>query len=533
MPERLTPRSAVRSLLLPEFRSDEPLNQVGVTDYVPDAERKRWLSRITSGPNAAIIAAVAFVFWLGPQYGLFDFLLPFVFAWCHLLRDFLLFLETGAGSAPVAAFVEAAGRINGWLVGGVLFCGFYLWGLVRAYVQPTHVSWTDRGLFVLSRAARGMSGVVDSIDWHDVQAVELRRPRGARSASRCRIVLRAANRRISLCVGDLVEPGGLDRLVAAIKERVPAGKMARELVEFTDPPAIQESYTELWLKEWAAPPQRRSLKPLDAGRELDGGRYRILEKLGGGGQGTVYLAAVSGQARLAGDLPEVVALKEFVLPVFPDPEVRRKAAARFQSEADLLARIEHPAIVRMLDVFVEDHRAYLVLERASGRTLRALVRECGALEEKEVLSLARQMCDILIYLHGLAPPVVHRDFAPDNLMVCREGNLKLIDFSVATQQAETVTGTVVGKPNYVPPEQFRGKPVTQSDIYALGATLYFLLTAREPEAISAQHPRQAAAGVSERLDAIVARATAPAAAERYVSAEDLRAELDRCAAELS
>ena len=141
------------------------------------------------------------------------------------------------------------------------------------------------------------------------------------------------------------------------------------------------------------------------------------------------------------------------------------------------------------------------------------------------MGLAAQMCSILTYLHELAPPVVHRDFTPDNLILNKKGTLKLVDFNVAQQTELTTTGTVVGKHAYIPPEQFRGKPTTQSDIYALGATLFYLLTGQDPEPITASHPRAVQANTSEALDLIIARATALDTTVRYKSAVELSADL--------
>ncbi len=90
-----------------------------------------------------------------------------------------------------------------------------------------------------------------------------------------------------------------------------------------------------------------------------------------------------------------------------------------------------------------------------------------------MISLALQMCEILKYLHDQEPPVVHRDFTPENLILGTDGTLRLIDFNVAQtlDQAASTTGTVVGKPSYLAPEQFRGEPMPSSDVYSMGATL--------------------------------------------------------------
>ena len=196
------------------------------------------------------------------------------------------------------------------------------------------------------------------------------------------------------------------------------------------------------------------------------------------------------------------------MPVFPDARVRKSVAEKFQAEAHMLSCIDHPQIVKLYDVFVEDHRAYLVMERITGKTLKRLVDGEGALAESDVIAFARQMCEILHYLHTQDPPVIHRDFTPDNLMLSDEHKICLIDFSVAQQIEINITGSVVGKHLYMAPEQFRGKSTVSSDIYSFGATLSFLLTGQEPEAIAVSRPRQLVPTVSAQLDALVSGCTA-------------------------
>jgi serine/threonine-protein kinase len=139
------------------------------------------------------------------------------------------------------------------------------------------------------------------------------------------------------------------------------------------------------------------------------------------------------------------------------------------------------------------------------------------------------MCDALTQLHSLNPPIVHRDFTPDNIVLSpgapgEEGNdsIKIIDFMVAQQNEESATGTVVGKHAYLPPEQFRGNANTQSDIYALGCTLHFLLTGQEPEPLTTSHPIIINDTVSGGMEEIVARATELECEDRFKSAEQVK-----------
>jgi serine/threonine protein kinase len=136
-----------------------------------------------------------------------------------------------------------------------------------------------------------------------------------------------------------------------------------------------------------------------------------------------------------------------------------------------------------------------------------------------------QLCDILAHLHGQSVPVIHRDFTPENIMIGANNFTTLIDFNVAKQLQSTATKTVVGKHSYIPPEQFRGKATPQSDIYALGATMYFMLTGEDPEPISSSHPQEQNKNVSPALDALVARATAIDTQNRYPDITTLKSDL--------
>jgi serine/threonine-protein kinase len=259
------------------------------------------------------------------------------------------------------------------------------------------------------------------------------------------------------------------------------------------------------------------------GEKLFGGRYEVIAELAAGGQAIVYEALDFGGNGGSKSVPRNVVLKEFVLPAHAGVSVRGRVLENIQREAKLLKSLKHPNIVKLLDFFVDDERAYLVLERIRGSNLKQLVEDKGALEEGQVVMFALQMCEILGYLH--ANNVVHRDFTPDNLILGHGDILKLIDFNVARQRENDSTKTVVGKHSYIPPEQFRGKAVPQSDLYAAGGTLHFLLTGLEPEPITSSQPRQFNAAISVELNRIVSKATALELGHRYPSCVELRADI--------
>jgi len=276
-------------------------------------------------------------------------------------------------------------------------------------------------------------------------------------------------------------------------------------------------FTELWLHQFSTANIRQRQGILAKGTALKGNQYIVHGVLGGGGQGNAYLAS---RAVIDG---EAVVLKEYIMPVYQGSSVLQKLTEKLQREAEILARLDHAGIVKLYDCFVEDYRGYLVLEYAHGRSLKELVQAEGAQNEKFVRHIATQLCAVLTYLHDFYPPIVHRDLTPDNIMLDGDSRVKVVDFNVARQLENASGATVVGKHAYIPPEQFRGRPSIQSDIYALGATLFYLLTGEEPEPLSQSWPTK----VTPALAELVARATALELSQRYDSAGELLQDLLR------
>lgn len=383
--------------------------------------------------------------------------------------------------------------------------------------QPTHLEFTSMG-FSAFRWLGDRKWQSKEFLWSELAAIELNECRTKTQArfSELEFVLKSGQS-VKLNLSAIVSQEDRWTILKAIERWAPNISRQAEAVEALQPP-MEHSYTELWLQALLAPPQRDRLNPLPEGTILCNHRYKVANALGVGGQGAAYKAL-----DIEGD--QVIVLKEFLLPIYVDISVRKSVLDCFEREARILTRLNHNQIVKLIDFFVEDHRAYLVLEHIEGVTLAQLVIDKGPLPEKRVSELAKQMCTILNYLHNIEPPIVHRDFTPENLILRRDGLLKLIDFNVARQVESNATGSVVGKPAYLPPEQFRGQAVCQSDIYSMGATLFFTLTGKQPEPISVSHPRTELNTISEQMDTIVARATAINLQERYSDCDQILLDL--------
>jgi serine/threonine protein kinase len=226
--------------------------------------------------------------------------------------------------------------------------------------------------------------------------------------------------------------------------------------------------------------------PLPVGTPLQGGRYQIIGQLGQGGMGAVYLAK---DMELFGRLCVVKQMRPF----FASQSERRKAEEDFQREAEVLARLNHPGHPRIPEVygyFVEGIDQYLVMKYIEGESLeRRLERLKRPLAEADVVRCAQEVSEALVYLHSRKPqPVIHRDIKPANIIVDPEDRVWLVDFGLARAAVSSGARVMVaggktvaaGTPGYTPLEQWQMQPTPKSDIYALGATMHHLLTARDP-----------------------------------------------------
>jgi serine/threonine protein kinase len=263
---------------------------------------------------------------------------------------------------------------------------------------------------------------------------------------------------------------------------------------------------------------------------VSGGRYRLERELGQGGMATVYLARDA-------ELDRSVAVKILAERLAGDAAFRK----RLLREARLAARLSHPNVVSVYDVGeTEDGRPYIVMECVEGLTLADVLLERGRLPADEAVGLAVQACRGLAHAH--AAGLVHRDVKPQNLLLRDDGTLKVADFGIA-RAAETTAltqvGTVLGTAAYLSPEQAAGEEVTAAtDLYALGAVLYELLTGRPPytaDSLADLAAKQAegafppvaelAPEVSAHVEDAVMRSLARNPAYRPQSADELAREL--------
>jgi tRNA A-37 threonylcarbamoyl transferase component Bud32 len=279
-------------------------------------------------------------------------------------------------------------------------------------------------------------------------------------------------------------------------------------------PNFAPSYTNLWEESLQDSFQVTSFVPLHTGCKLYNGKYTILILIACGGMSSVYLASDAGGKRLI--------LKELATSLEEKDPISEKLQELFLREVGLLSKIDHPAIVKVLDCFVQDGRQYLALEFIAGLTIRQWVRLNGPLPQSRVIELGQKIADILAHLHELEPPVVHRDLTPDNLILREhDQEVVLIDFGAAFECIRQGTGTAIGKHCYMPLEQVQGHTSPLSDIFALGGTLYFMVTGNDPLPLSTLHPGAEWPNVSPALDQLIAKTTAQNPEDRFVTARAL------------
>jgi eukaryotic-like serine/threonine-protein kinase len=266
--------------------------------------------------------------------------------------------------------------------------------------------------------------------------------------------------------------------------------------------------------------------------DLIAGRYELEQLVGSGGMSKVYRA----HDRL---LERTVALKILHEHYSQDDEY----IERFRREARSVAQLAHPNVVTVIDRGEHEGRQYIVFEYVEGENLKQLVEREGPLPARQVIELGLQVARALASAH--ARGVVHRDVKPQNVLLSEEGVPKVTDFGIARSsdvESVTLTGTVMGTSEYLPPEQARGEPVdVRSDVYSLGAILYELCTGdvpypgENPVSVAVRHLHEPVPSVRERrrdipsrLDAAIRRALAKDPAERFGSMDELIGELQAC-----
>jgi serine/threonine protein kinase/Flp pilus assembly protein TadD len=261
------------------------------------------------------------------------------------------------------------------------------------------------------------------------------------------------------------------------------------------------------------------------------GRYQVIEELGKGGMGRVYKV-------LDEKIKEKVALKLLK----PEVSADEQAIERFSNELRLARKISHRHVCRMFDLGEDRGTHFITMEYVPGEDLKSILRMMGQMSPGKAVLVARQVCEGLAEAHRLG--VIHRDLKPQNIMIDREGNVRIMDFGIARSlkvKGMTGAGVVIGTPEYMSPEQIEGQDVdNRSDIYSLGIILYEMMTGRVPfegetflsvavkqKTERPRPPRELNPQIPEDLVRVMLRCLEKDKAARYQSAGEVLAELDK------
>ncbi|WP_379133503.1 Stk1 family PASTA domain-containing Ser/Thr kinase [Paenibacillus sp. sgz500958] len=267
------------------------------------------------------------------------------------------------------------------------------------------------------------------------------------------------------------------------------------------------------------------------GHEL-GGRYQVIERIGGGGMALVYRAH---DILLNRNVAIKVLRSQFV----HDEEFIR----RFRREAQSAASLSHPNVVSIYDVGQEDEIHYIVMEYIEGKNLNEIIKERAPLQVDESVRIASQICDALDHAHQ--NQIIHRDIKPHNILIGRNGRVKVTDFGIAravTSTTITQTGSVVGSVHYFSPEHAKGVSTGEkSDLYSLGIVLYQMLTGslpflgESPISVALKHlqedfeePRKLNSLIPQSVENVILRSMRKNPEERYHSAKEMLQDLETC-----
>lgn len=260
---------------------------------------------------------------------------------------------------------------------------------------------------------------------------------------------------------------------------------------------------------------------LKIGSIIDG-KYRVLHQIGKGGMSIVYLC-INEKAN------KQWAVKEVRKNGNASSEVIRQ---NLLTETSILKKLHHPHLPSIIDVIDQDDTYLILMDYVEGRTLKAILDERGALPQEKVVDWAIQLASTLMYLHRQDPPIIYRDMKPANVMLKPDGNVVLIDFGTAREYKDNSDGdtTCLGTKGYAAPEQYGGKGQTdaRTDVYNLGATMYQLVTGKNPTKppYEIRPIRQWNPALSSGLESIIVKCTKSDPDERYQSVAELKFALE-------
>ncbi|MBS1956941.1 MAG: protein kinase [Cyanobacteria bacterium SZAS-4] len=328
-------------------------------------------------------------------------------------------------------------------------------------------------------------------------------------------------------------------LIKALQKRAPWAVKAPPMVLALQP---MQQFRLNYLLQWSIDIARmfftnRSAPEVVVGSLLKRDKYKILETspvrrfgvhhiaevLTGRGSSPISYKGLNSYEQTENSCSTQVKVQQFVLPPRQTIVQWYWMLNQFEREVRRLSCVNSNNITRWLDVFAENGSLFVVTEYDASATLRQIVRDRGRLPEARVREIALEMCEILIHLHQLEPPYVHKAFTPDALILAKEGEfVKLNQFAIGNQlMPSQLFGSYFDR-RYTSLEQLRDQASVQSDIYAFGCTLFYLLTGEDPRPFEQSNPKSLHPEISDRFNEIVMKATEPNAHLRYDSVTSIK-----------
>ena len=244
-------------------------------------------------------------------------------------------------------------------------------------------------------------------------------------------------------------------------------------------------------------------------------KYEIIKLLGNGGMGTVYLCKDINSGELCA-IKEIKEDNEFKIDIL--------------SEVNMLNRLNHSGIPKIIDTFFINENLYMVEDYIDGWTLKEYLAEKGTIEIEKACNIALKLCDIIGYLHSFNPPIIYRDLKPTNIMITKDEKVILIDFgtSKAYKYNKNSDTVVMGTTGYAAPEQYGfGQSCIQTDIYGMGAIMYFLMTKNEVSRITELFKDDSYTKVNHELQKIIKKCLEFDISDRYKTVDELRDDINR------
>lgn len=418
---------------------------------------------------------------------------------------------------------------------------------LRGTVIPDRVMLSADGIKFLwsGRFDRFSSG---TLRWSKIRLVYLEKPNESEDGHFFICIRNSSGGVLKLHTSGFGDPSQLELFFQTLRQRVPAAFKDAPLYLAVQPEQKSNlAYVIRSVKQYLKITKPSKIEEfLTPDTVLQDGRYRLLARLETTAECTRYVAEANDpdvvDSRLAAFCEgkssskfgaQKVLLEEYILP--PKKNMMSLDYLELQSllehRARVASRLDNKRILRWLDIFQENQRMYCVFEYFAGDTLHQHVLKNGSFTESQTIKMALFMCDLLSLMHGEEPAILHGSFNPHSLSITDAGELKMTTLPRSGLMESRRLPGPAGRLAYMAPEQLHLTPCKQSDLYGLGATLYFMLTGQDPPAAQCLKVKQAVPSVSDTLSGIIERCTDPDLGKRLENVDVLKRQLIQSEAE--